>query len=126
MRVAADPESDFDRMVRLCREAQLPGITVGTSYDAPAIRARDKSIASLKGPNCMVLNCGHEQKAFLLELAPESYWVTDHFCNWPGLMVRLDTISDRELQGRLIDAWKQRMTKKQVEAYEASRPPFER
>ena len=118
--MAASPESDFDRIVRLCRDARLPDVTIGASYEAPALRARDKSFASLKDENCMVLNCGHEQKAFLLELAPETYWVTDHFRNWPGLMVRLDTISDHELQGRLVAAWKLRMTRKQVEAYEAS------
>ena len=122
MQVAAKRESDFDRMVRLCREAELPDVTIGTTFEAPALRARDKSFASLKAENCMVLNCGHEQKAFLLELAPDTYWVTEHFKHWPGLMVRLDTISDHELRGRLIEAWKQRMTKKQVAAYEASRP----
>jgi hypothetical protein len=36
-------------------------------------------------------------------------------------MVRLDMISDHELKGRLIEAWKQRMTKNQIAAYEASR-----
>ena len=122
MQVAAKREPDFDRMIRLCREAELPDVTIGTSYDAPALRARDKAFASLKAENCMVLNCGHEQKAFLLELAPETYWVTEHFKYWPGLMVRLDTVSDHELKGRLIEAWKQRMTKKQIAAYEATRP----
>lgn len=121
MRVSAKPEPAFDRMVRLCREAELPGVAVGTSYGAPALRARNKAFALLKDESCMVLNCGHELKAFLLELAPETYWVTDHFRNWPGLMVRLDRISDTELQDRLVQAWKQRMTKKQVAEYEASR-----
>lgn len=117
----AKPEADFDRMVRLCREAGLPDVTIGTSYDAPALRARDKAFATLKEDKCMVLNCGHEQKAFLLEMAPETYWVTEHFKYWPGLMVRLDMISDRELQGRLIDAWKLRMTRKQIADYEGAR-----
>lgn len=120
MRVT-DGESDFDRMLRLCQEAGLPRVTAGTSYGAPALRARDKAFATLKEKGCMVLNCGHEQKAFLLEMAPETYWVTDHFRNWPGLMVRLDMISDHELQGRLIEAWKQRMTRKDIAAYDASR-----
>ena len=115
----SDGESDFDRVVRLCREAGLPDVTIGTTYGAPAVRARDKAFASIKEANCMVLNCGHEQKAFLLELAPESYWVTEHFRYWPGLMVRLDTVTDHELKGRLIEAWKQRMTRKQIAAYEA-------
>lgn len=120
--MARKPEADFDRMHRLCVEAGLSDVTVGTSYGAPALRARDKAFASLKDDKCMVLNCGHEQKAFLLEMAPETYWVTEHFKYWPGLMVRLDVISDHELQGRLIEAWKQRMTRKQIAAWEATRP----
>ena len=119
--MSAAAESDFDRMVRLCREAGLPDVTIGTTYGAPAVRACDKAFASIKEANCMILNCGHEQKALLLELAPETYWVTEHFKFWPGLMVRLDTVTDHELQGRLVQAWKQRMTRKQIAAYEAER-----
>ncbi|RYE59756.1 MAG: hypothetical protein EOP20_04340, partial [Hyphomicrobiales bacterium] len=119
MQMTANPESDFDRMLRLCREAGLPDVSVGTSYGVPALRARDKAFATLKQDKCMVLNCGHEQKAFPLEMAPETYWVTEHFKYWPGLMVRLDVISDHELKGRLVQAWKQRMTKKAAALYDA-------
>lgn len=118
--MARASESDFERMLRLCREAQLPLVTAGTSFDAPALRAGDKAFAILKQDQCMVLNCGHEQKAFLLEVAPDIYWVTEHFKNWPGLMVRLEIISDHELKGRLIEAWRLRVTKKVAAQYTAS------
>jgi len=48
MQVAANRESGFDRLVRLCREAELSDVTIGTTFEAPALRARDKSFASLK------------------------------------------------------------------------------
>jgi len=53
-----------------------------------------------------------EQKEFLLDVAPEIYFETDHYKGWPWLLIRLDVISDDELTQRLVEAWKFRAPKK--------------
>ncbi len=104
-------EDDFARMLRLCRIRDLPEISEGTSYGNPALKVKDKTFASLRAPGEMVLHCPIEQKALLMEMAPEIYWETEHFRNWPGLLVRLAVIGDEELALRLADAWRFRAPK---------------
>ena len=105
-------EDDMGRMLRLCRSRDLPEVVAGTSYGSPALQVKGKSFASLRGPGEMVLHCPLEQKALLMEMAPEIYWETEHFRGWPGLLVRLEAIGDEELALRLADAWQFRAPKK--------------
>ncbi len=112
-------ESELGRMVRLCRELGLPEVVESTSYGAPSLKVKAKNFASVRGPQEMVLHCPLEQKDLLMEMAPEIYWQTDHFKNWPGLLVRLEVIGDEELKLRLDDAWRFRAPKRLAEAYAA-------
>ena len=110
-------ESDFERMLRLCGEQQLPEVVESTSYGAPSLKVDGKNFASVRGPREMVLHCPLENKDLLMEMAPEIYWQTDHFRGWPGLIVRLDVISDEELALRLADAWRFRAPKRLAAQY---------
>ncbi len=114
-------ETEIERMLRLCAGAQLPEVSQSTSYGAPSLKVKTRNFASVRGPQEMVLHCPLEQKYLLMEIAPEIYWQTDHFRDWPGLLVRMDVISDEELSLRLSDAWRFRAPKKLAEAYAASR-----
>ncbi len=113
--------SELARMLRLCRDLRLPEVTESTSYGAPSLKVRAKNFASVRGPQEMVLHCPLEQKELLMEMAPEIYWQTDHFKNWPGLLVRLEVIGDEELKLRLEDAWRFRAPKRLADAYAASK-----
>jgi hypothetical protein len=56
----------------------------------------------------LVVRCTLEEKELLLEMAPDIYWQTDHYKGWPGLLVRLDVITDEELVHRLAKAHAER------------------
>lgn len=114
-------ESEIERMLRLCAELKLPEVTQSTSYGAPSVKVKAKNFASVRGPQEMVLHCPLEQKDLLMEMAPEIYWQTDHFNGWPGLLVRLEVITDEELRLRLEDAWRFRAPKRLADAYAQAR-----
>lgn len=99
-------ERAFDRLVRLSASLGLADVEVGTTYGAPALRVHDRPFVSIKADDLMVLHCPLEMKEMLMEMAPDIYFQTDHFKGWPGLLVRLDVISDEELSLRLEDAWR--------------------
>ncbi len=120
-RQGTELESDLGRMLRLCLELGLPEVKESTSYGAPSLKVRDRNFASVRGPQEMVLHCPLEQKDLLMEIAPDIYWQTDHFKNWPGLLVRLEMISDEELRLRLEDAWRFRAPKRLADAYAVSK-----
>jgi hypothetical protein len=116
-------ESEFARLLRLARAMELPEVSEGTSYGSPALKVRDKSFASVKGPGSMVLHCPPDQKELLLEMAPHIYWETDHYKGWPGLLVRLEIIGDEELAMRLADAWRFRAPRRLAATYAPRTPP---
>lgn len=45
--------------------------------------------------------CPLEEKAALMDVAPDIYFETDHYKGWPAVLVRIDVISDQELTHRL-------------------------
>jgi len=65
-------------------------------------------------PNLEVLaiSCPLEQKAFLIEVAPDIYFDDPHYRGFPAVLTRLPAISEEELAERLNAAL----------AYQASRP----
>jgi len=114
-------ETEIGRMLRLCSDRGLPDVSQSTSYGAPSLKVKTKNFASVRGPSEMVLHCPIEHKELLMEMAPHIYWQTDHFKGWPGLLVRLEVISDEELGLRLEDAWRFRAPKRLQEALVAGR-----
>ena len=67
--------ASFDDVVRLC--ANLPSVTVSTSYGTPALKVKDKSFCRLWGPRnasradvgdaeILVVFCEPDEKKFLL------------------------------------------------------------
>jgi hypothetical protein len=121
--MASHPETEIARMLRLVRAMALPEVTESTSYGNPSLKVRDRNFASVKAAGSMVLHCPQDQKELLLEMAPDVYWQTDHYKGWPGLLVRLDVISDEELALRLADAWRFRAPKRLAEDYVPPSPP---
>ena len=106
-------QKSFDRLVRLVKKLELAEVELGTTHgDSPALRVKDRPFASIKEDDLMVLHCPLEVKEVLMEMAPDIYFQTDHFRGWPGLLVRLEVISDEELSLRLEDAWRFKAPKK--------------
>jgi hypothetical protein len=105
-------EVPFERLMRLVTTAGLPGVTKSTSYGKPSLKVADKQFAGWKDATTLPLRIPMGQKLFLLEVAPEIYFETDHYKGSQWLLIRLDVISDEELSQRLIDAWKFRAPKK--------------
>ena len=116
-------ETEIDRMARLCAQHGLLEVSRSTSYGAPSLKVKTRNFASVRAPNEMVLHCPIEQKELLMEMAPEIYWQTDHFKGWPGLLVRLDRITDEELGLRLEDAWMFRAPKRLQQSRAAAQSP---
>ena len=87
-------------------------MAIGTTHGSPALRVHDRPFVSVKADDLMVLHCPLEVKEMLIEMAPDIYFQTDHFKGWPGLLVRLDVVTDEELSLRLEDAWRFKAPKK--------------
>jgi hypothetical protein len=121
--MTGNQDTDFERVTRLATEAGLPEIGPGTSYGTPALQVRGKMFVRIKEAGILVVMCALEEKAMLIELAPEFYFETDHYKGWPAMLVRLDVIGDRDLTQRLIAAWRQKAPKRLAASFIAPATP---
>src|SRR5271170_2073254 len=89
----------------------LPDVEDSTMYGKLALKARGKLLACLAShksaePDSLVVRIGFEQRAGLLAEAPETYYLTDHYRNYPSVLVRLSRIPVDQLRDLLGASWR--------------------
>jgi hypothetical protein len=121
---AAPPSLDgaFARARKAAKATRRPGIEEATSYGTPSLAVRGKLLLRVKDAGTLVLRCTLEDKAMLIEAAPEVYFETDHYVGWPMVLVRLPSINDAELAYRLEQAWELQAPKKLKAEYADAHP----
>ncbi|MGH9644588.1 MAG: hypothetical protein ACRD3Q_19465 [Terriglobales bacterium] len=88
----------------------LPGVMESTMHVVPALKASGKLLACVPvhrsaEPNCAMVRIDFEQRTILINASPDTYYMTDHYANYPSVLVRLPRISRDELQSLLGLAW---------------------
>ncbi len=104
----------FDDVVRLC--ANLPSVTVSTSYGTPALKVKGKSFCRLWGPRdsskadvgdaeVLVVFCEPDEKKFLLAESDGSVFTASHYDGHDAVLVLLGDVEERLLESLLIDSY---------------------
>ncbi len=90
----------------------LPGVEAGTKYDgSPALKLGGRFMAGLAThpsaePDTLVVRVGSDERACLIEDAPDTYYLTDYYRRHPVVLVRLARI-DRDALGDLLSvSWR--------------------
>src|SRR4051812_15030650 len=81
----------------------LPGVEVTTAYGQPALKARGKLIACMAAnkaaePNTLVVMMAFADRDALLEDDPSTYYLKDHYLNYPCVLVRLSRVRSDALR----------------------------
>lgn len=85
----------------------LPGVEVGSSYGTPALQVRGKLIARVhQDGECLVLRTDFIDRQILLQSAPEVFLITDHYRDYPWILVRFAAVAPRALPDLLERAWR--------------------
>ena len=87
----------------------LPDVEVTTMYGQPALKVRGKMfvcIASHKSaePNTLVVMMDFPDRDALIEDAPGTYYLKDHYLNYPCILVRLSRVHADALRDVVIGA----------------------
>jgi hypothetical protein len=103
-----NPFGFFDVVRELARE--LPVVDESSGRGAPALKVRGKLLAcpalhKSAEPNSLVVKIGFDQRAELIAEAPDVYYVTDHYVDYPSVLVRMSRIDRESLRGLLTSAW---------------------
>ena len=95
---------DFDGALTLARG--LPGVEEGTSYGTRALKVRKKLIARLREDgDSLVVKIEIDARDGLIEQAPGTFYITDHYRDHPWILVRLSKVEEGQLWALLEQAW---------------------
>lgn len=97
----------------------LPGVIEGTSYGTPAFKIGKKFFSRLKedGENLVVL-VGFDERAMLMAARPETFHITEHYRNWPSMLVRLKSVDAPTLRRLFEQSWRERASAKLLKAFD--------
>jgi hypothetical protein len=86
---------------------RLPGVEEGTSYGMPSFKVAGKFFARLRDDDTVVVVHlrSLDERDRLLEHEPVAFFTTDHYRNYPTVLIRLAAVSQRILEDVLKDAW---------------------
>lgn len=72
---------------------KLEGVEESTSYGTAAFKVRGKLIARLKEDGeSLVVGTTFEEREEMLAAEPETYYITDHYLNYPWVLVHLSRV----------------------------------
>lgn len=96
----------------------LPETYLESFYGTPCPKVNKKAFVSTgREPGSFQVMSPHEEKAVLLETDPDTFWQTDHYRNWPGLLVRFDSADPERVRNVIRRAWWDRANKAQRAAF---------
>ena len=99
---------------------QLPGVEESTSYGTPALKVRGKLFVHLKEDGeTIVLRTDAFERSHLLQSAPHTFFITDHYRDYPWVLVRLPAVTRGQMRELLEDAWRRVAPKRLLAAYDA-------
>ena len=86
----------------------LPGVEDSRSYGTPAIKVKGKLIARLRSEaeGALALACDFPEREMLLQAAPETFFFTDHYADYPMVLINLDTLRWEALPQLIEDAYR--------------------
>jgi hypothetical protein len=100
---------------------RLPGVEEGTSYGTAALKVKGKLLVRLKEDgDTIVLRTDFIERDHLLRTAPKSFFITDHYRDYPAVLVRLPHVARAQLAELLEDAWRRVAPKRLVATYDAT------
>jgi hypothetical protein len=99
---------DFDDVRELAGD--LPGVEQATGRGAPCLKVNGKlltcpALHDSAEPHSLVVKIAREQRAKLIAADPGVYYVTEHYVDYPTVLVRMARIRRPALRDLLNLAW---------------------
>ena len=87
----------------------LPGVEEGTMYGAPALKVRGQMFVCMASPksaepNTLAVRMDFAERDALIEEDPDTYYLKEHYVNYPCVLVRLSHVREDAMRGLLSGA----------------------
>jgi len=100
-----------------------PEVEDGTSYGTPALKVRKKLLARLKEDNdsLVMLGVPQDERDMLVESRPTVFYFTDHYRDYPTVLVRLSKATRDVVEPLLLRRWRELASKAALKKFEGQR-----
>ena len=84
-----------------------PEVEDGTSYGTPALKVRKKLLARLRedGDSLVMLGVPQDERDMLVESQPKVFYFTDHYRDYPTVLIRLSKAKPAAVEPLLRRRW---------------------
>jgi len=107
-----DPFTSWDEVVAFAMA--LPETELSTSYGRPAVKVRGKAfVYPGREQGSFAISSPLEEKEFLMETDPDTFWETPHYRGWPAVLVRFGSAERERIEAVIARAWWDRASKAQ-------------
>jgi hypothetical protein len=118
--VAKAAATTFDDVRKIA--LALPGVTESTSYGTPALKVGGKLMARVhQDMDCLVLRTDFMGREILLQSAPDAFFITDHYRDYPWILVRFAAVEKPALPDLIERAWRLVASKTLTKKYDSER-----
>jgi hypothetical protein len=99
-----------------------PEVEDGTSYGTPALKVRKKMLTRLKedGDSLVMPGVPQDERAMLVESQPKLFHFTDHYRDYPMVLIRLSRAKRADVEPLLRRQWRTLASKAAVRAFDSA------
>jgi hypothetical protein len=110
----------FDELRKLA--LAWPEVEDGTSYGTPALKVRKKMLVRLKedADSLVMPGVPPDEREMLVESQPKVFYFTDHYRNYPMVLIRLSKTSRATVEPLLRRHWRMLASKKAVKEFDTT------
>ena len=98
-----------------------PEVEDGTSYGTPALKVRKKMLVRLKedGDSLVMPGIPPDERDMLMESQPDVFYLTDHYKDYPMVLIRLSKAKRLTVEPLLRRQWRALASKAAIKAFDA-------
>jgi hypothetical protein len=98
-----------------------PEVEDGTSYGTAALKVRKKLLARIKEDDdtLVMLGVADSERAMLCESEPKVFYFTDHYRDYPTVLIRLSKAKRGHVEPLLRRRWRELASKAAVKTFDA-------
>ncbi|HEY4203873.1 MAG TPA: MmcQ/YjbR family DNA-binding protein [Xanthobacteraceae bacterium] len=98
-----------------------PEVTDGTSYGTSALKVRKKLMVRLKedGDSLVMPGVPQDERAMLVESRPAVFYFTDHYRDYPMVLIRLSRATPSIVEPFLLRQWRSLASKAALKAFDS-------
>jgi hypothetical protein len=102
-----------------------PGVQEGSHYGQPSIKAFGKFLTRLKedGDSIVISGINFDERAMPMETQGDVFYITDHYRNYPSVLMRLSASDPAHAEAMLRRRWRELAPKKIRAEFDATTGP---